>query len=464
MTDRLFLVCGAAMAATAGVALAASNWLALGIVSAVLVVPLLSHARGRGRGGSRPASTAVEKAALAALWLALASTWVLRVRTSADLGSNPLDGAGLYRLGALAAAGLLAGLVVRQHRGTPAGRWGPVRMYVVYVLAILPAVVVAVNPGLVLFRFAELSVFLAVWYATHLAFAGDQRTVFRHLGAYLLALCVVLALNAALVPEALVPARGGLLPWRLQSVYPGIAVNTVGFFGVLLFCFGLAGGRWRIGALGVGVALLVLTQYRTGYVALVVVGLVWLLATRHPLSRLGLIAAAPALGLVVRSERFGDVWARGESAELVGTLNSRTLWWEAALDAWARSPFVGTGLSSGTRFEVFGDLSVTSSVHSTWVEALVGTGLLGVLPLATAAAASLLVALRVARSGGPVLPLLVLVALLVRSITASTIELGGVLVPFFLAAASWAAHERRSAGDQQDTRSQTASPNSAVPA
>jgi O-antigen ligase len=68
----------------------------------------------------------------------------------------------------------------------------------------------------------------------------------------------------------------------------------------------------------------------------------------------------------------------------------------------------------------------TSSLHGTWVEALVGTGIVGVALLAGSVLVTGTRAFREAiRRGGRVVPLLLITILLVRSITGPTFEVAG---------------------------------------
>ena len=92
------------------------------------------------------------------------------------------------------------------------------------------------------------------------------------------------------------------------------------------------------------------------------------------------------------------------------------------------SPLFGRGLLTASRYEVLAKLGsiYTSSIHGTWVEALVGTGLVGVAFLAS----SFLVTgsrafFATKRPGGRVVPLLLVVILLVRSVTGPTFEVAG---------------------------------------
>ncbi len=104
-----------------------------------------------------------------------------------------------------------------------------------------------------------------------------------------------------------------------------------------------------------------------------------------------------------------------------------------------RSPVIGVGLTSGTRFEVFPSLLLgeTSTIHSTWVEAYLGTGLLG-LSLIVALLVQFVVSSWRVRAV-TLAPLLFACTIAVRSLTGTTIELAGSTAVLFalLATAAW---------------------------
>jgi O-antigen ligase len=91
---------------------------------------------------------------------------------------------------------------------------------------------------------------------------------------------------------------------------------------------------------------------------------------------------------------------------------------------WEESPLIGKGLLTGTRFEVLAPLgdTYTAGIHSTWVEALVGTGLIGLALLALSFLVTCMRAFVKARRSGDLVPVLLLAVLGVRTITGNTFE------------------------------------------
>ena len=173
---------------------------------------------------------------------------------------------------------------------------------------------------------------------------------------------------------------------------------------------------------------MIFAQYRTGYVAVVagllvylLVGRRWVLATTVlMMAVLGVLATGPSsLGKDV--EPFA---LRGQTTEQASELSGRKTYWTAAIPVWEESPLIGRGLLTATRFEVLAPLgdTYTAGIHSTWVEALVGTGLIGLALLALSVLVTCKRAFVAARRSGDLVPVLLLAVLAVRTITGNTFE------------------------------------------
>lgn len=400
-----------------------------GILAGMVVLAISVDKDGHGAGATHLANLAV--------LFSLAGTLVWRTRSADALASNPLDAAGLYRIACDGAAALLALMALRDTDRARTRRW-PTSMvlYAGYVVVVTVGVVTAVKPTLVLFRAVELSVFVLVWMAGRARW-GTPAQGLRLIVGFSWFLTATLALGVLLHPAtALVPARGGLLPWRLEGAFPSLSADTVGTVGNILVIAGMMRLARPAPAITVGVALVALSQYRTGYVILAAAILLSFYGRRTIASRVAFLVACLLMAFLVQSGQFQQAWTRGEEPELVGSLNSRTTFWSAGLDVAERSRFVGTGLSSGTRFEVLDarlGRAYTSTIHGTWIEAYVGAGLLGTGLLAAAFACAVVSAARSVQAVGRA-PLLFLGAILVRSVTGTTIELAGLMLALFFAA------------------------------
>jgi O-antigen ligase len=375
--------------------------------------------------------------------LLVLGTLVLRGRSSEELAANPLDPAGLFRVACVGSAGLLGLAALLSSTASASRRLTslPFRLYLGYVLVVFAGVPLSVNQPLTAYRGVELVaallVFLAAWRRV-----GDEATGRIESTLYWCTVGLVSSiwLGVALVPsKAILPLADEAIPiqYNLVGVFPSLASNAVGTLGIILTVWSLA--RMRASAAGrlrpriayplaaLGFVTLVFAQYRTGYVAATISILLLLLLRRKwgLAGALTMIVAAALVwkpSLVLTAEPYV---LRGQTATQAQELSGRVSWWEAALSVWRESPLIGKGLLTATRFEIFARLgsSTTAGLHSTWMEALVGTGLVGLALLALSFLVSLRRALLEAlRPHGWVVPAVLLAVIGVRTLTGNTFE------------------------------------------
>jgi hypothetical protein len=434
-----------ALALGVALGLLPSRWdVVVGLVTVVLIVAVTtSLLRGPApKRPPRPPLTARQGLALGSMYLVLANTLTFRIRPTDDLSSNPLDLAGSFRLSCLAGAVGLACASMVLDRVTTRLVPRPAWCIVGYTLVIPLGALGAVSPALVLFKWSEIVVFLLVWFALVNAFRGDPTVPLRHLGFWIGGLVAVVVAGVLLQPDLALKPADSLLPVQVQGALLPFSANDVGALGLLLLAYGLGRSRVNAGLVAGGAALLIGAQFRTGYIAALGMVVLFLLLRRQAAARVVLIALAVLLPLAVTTSTFEEAWVRGDSSGSITTLTGRTIWWGAGIEATERSRLVGLGLTSGVRYEVFADEAdreLTSAIHSTWVEAYVGTGLLGAALLLAAMVSAWLAAWRRARWDGYLFPALVMTMLVIRSITASTIDLGGITLMLFLLCVSAAA-------------------------
>ena len=393
--------------------------------------------------GTRPARRFSRPRLLAASALVcyMISTLSFRARSGSAIAANPVDSAGFIRVALLAGAFVLAlaAIVACWEAGLRATRLAlPARLYLLYIALALAAVPVAVQPGYSLFAVADLTVLVVTFLAAARAFRGDEVSIFRVILGFQAFLVGTVAVGIIVAPARTLVAQSGTSFPRLAGAFPSLTFNTLGTFGVLFFAAGLAGQKPRRTLIISGLVLVVLTQYRTGIIASLVVFAIYLLAQRKVSRRAFAFLLVLGVFFVTQTAEFQHLWLRGSSAQVVGSLSGRETYWSAALKAVQESPVVGLGIKSGTRFEVLVSPAdaYTSSLHNTWIEALVGVGVLGLAALL--AAFLLAVARAVKRMHTPegLLALLLLASIGVRSLTGTTIELAGLTPLVFLAAVS----------------------------
>jgi O-antigen ligase len=395
------------------------------------------------------------------LLLVFLDVYYPRARTATDLASNPLDSGGMAKVAAVGLAMLIGGLAFATSTAAPRPTTAPFRLFVLYVVGVFFGVWASVDPLLTAFRGLEVAsavVVVAGAYRRYgqAAVARMERLLYGATAALVLSVWigVVVAKSKALVPTPASP-----LPWQIQGVYPMIASNGVGTLGVILALWSLARlvstsprERMRrpagIALTALGVATLFAAQYRTGYAALGA-GVALLLALRGRktlAAAIGLFAAvAMYWGLATLGTSTEPLLLRGDTPERASQLSGRLSMWHAAIPFWRESPIFGRGLLTSTRLEVLPSIGLqnTATIHGTWIETLVGTGLVGTTLLA---AALLLLLYRGAvdalRRNGRVVPAVLAVSLIVRSFTGSSVESLGIGVLLLVVLALSLAPER----------------------
>ena len=288
---------------------------------------------------------------------------------------------------ALAIAGpiLLSRLRQPRHIGYKA-----VSAIVIYLGVALVSTLYSAAPLVTVAKIFEMGAGLAAVLAV--AFGPDAR---RRLGdTVTLVLVSQLALLAAgvvgffLMPELFAPfeTRPGFVSLRTLAP-PFMHSNAVSSASALVGIFALAKflraetarAFWATG-FAISALALVLSSGRQGVaMALFGMGLVLWVERRKLLALL--IGPAAVLLFVAYQQQIIVALSRDRPSNWV-SLSGRLPWWEAALTAWERHPWTGWGYSTGGRFVALQsiDSGVVSSVHSGFLEVLVGVGILGAIP------------------------------------------------------------------------------------
>ena len=374
--------------------------------------------------------------------LILATTYSFRHRTADQLADNPLDGQGIVRLTCNALALALALNVLlfsKAQKGLPTTR--PVRLYLLYAAVAVCGIATSVLPLMTAYRVMELIAIIAVVAA---AYKDRGRQGLQRVQAFIYWNFVLLAASVwigfFLFPSSALDYVGGPIPYRIHGVYPWVSSNALGNIGITLFFWSLAkilspekesGPRPSVlkGVMAFGIVSLIAAQYRTGYIAFVIVGLLFLILKRKFLIASAVVGVAVGVLLFLPGVTGSatSVLLRGADFERAGRMSGRVTWWKLAIPVWQEKPLIGGGLQTASRFEVFAANNKDhSNIHSTWVEALVATGAIGV----TLLAASVLTTWRRATAaalvrGGTLAPILLVGVMSVRSLTGGGFEHGG---------------------------------------
>jgi len=145
-----------------------------------------------------------------------------------------------------------------------------------------------------------------------------------------------------------------------------------------------AARAFYVAAFLVGMACLIFSKTRNALAGFVVAVCLILFLSRR--IRTGAILTAVAVLLLAMSSVQGDLYdylSRGQTENTLENLNGRMSWWTFAWEQFSHHPVTGLGAYAGGKFAVLSKIGWedASSLHSDYIETIVGTGLGGLTPL-----------------------------------------------------------------------------------
>jgi O-antigen ligase len=451
MTSRISLLAISALCLAAGMAVPlAPNPVEFIVVVVALGAGLVAVSRSR-----RPDVLTVEAPFLLLLFAVV--EW--RTRSLTVSTEQPVDTFVLFRVGLEGLAALLAGfsLLESPRRPSPVPS-APLLLLAGFVAAGCISSALAVSSALALFQIAQVALVIFVLIAALRAAEDAPERLIRLVFWFLVVLLATVWLGVLVEPgRALAPVTdfvGGVhspIKVRLEGVFPEANSDTVGAYGALLGLWSAllalqAKDRRKLvyGAISFfSIAALILSQYRTGYLMVAIgamVALGFLLRERGAAILLTFCAAA-AISIVLVFTSVADVAPvaqglayRGQNSKVASTGTGRTRWWSGSIRVWKESPLVGHGLVSASRYEVIGPSGgEVNQAHSTWFEALAGTGAIGTACLA----AAFLWTGRALFRRGHLIPIVLWVELAVASVLSSMLAIMGFGLLMFALLIAW---------------------------
>jgi O-antigen ligase len=327
------------------------------------------------------------------LWAFLfASALILRIRSSTEIETQSLDAAALYRVSVMTIVGLalLTMLVLHRSFWPKSVMRGVLGAYCGYGLFSLLSAVWSIFPAWSAYKATEILldtlVLAAILAATH------NEIEFKTFVDLTYCLYAGLLLSAwggvVFFPHlALQPSRG-LISVQLFGVFPQLHTNSVGEYGAILAVVSVTRMRFArlarkrralyLFTLGLGLASLILSQTRSAEIAFVC-GLLLVLFFLFPRRTLiyGTISLFIIGGTGLSAVLF-KFFARGQSMKMLESATGRVQWWQATWQTFLMHPWVGSGAFAAGRFGVLAKIDPnTSNVHNSFLEVLVGTGLIG---------------------------------------------------------------------------------------
>jgi exopolysaccharide production protein ExoQ len=186
----------------------------------------------------------------------------------------------------------------------------------------------------------------------------------------------------------------GLIGVQLQGLYPDVACNDIGQHGAVLGAVALArllpctrkrkNLVWYLALFGFGCVTMLFAQCRSAIMGFALAVFCIFLFSRRVLQG-AIIVITGAITFVVSG--MGTVLVeymkRGQSTPQLTSLTQRLSWWAVAWEKFTDKPLTGLGAWAAGRFGVLARLGykMTASMHSDWVEIIVGTGFWGIIPV-----------------------------------------------------------------------------------
>ncbi|MFZ0759279.1 MAG: O-antigen ligase family protein [Candidatus Sulfotelmatobacter sp.] len=184
---------------------------------------------------------------------------------------------------------------------------------------------------------------------------------------------------------------------RLTGIFPIESANVVGevgaFVAIIAICrlLPLEGRRsdrnWYTLVLCLAGSALIMSQTRNDLAAFLFgFGLILLISKRFRLGAALAAAVVPVVALAGLNSRVYEYLTRGQDRSEITSLTGRMDWWAFAWEQFQRHPFTGLGAYAAGRFAVLGKLGLDdlASLHSDYIETIVGTSVWGLIPLLAA--------------------------------------------------------------------------------
>jgi O-antigen ligase len=298
----------------------------------------------------------------------------------------------LYRIGIM---GVVVTLIFKWGGLAPVARSmrrGLLSLLTVYAALALVSTAWSVFPAWTAYKSWEYLVDIAMIAAILNSLRGldELKTLYDLSWTYCAALTVCVWLGVLLAPADAILRDVGVLGFQIVGVAPALSANSVGDLGATLATVATARLLRRncatrtlyLAVMAAALATLFCAQTRSSLVAFVAAALFMLLIARRIRAlALAFLAAAFVFALSNAAKVTEAYIVRDQSPEMFLSLSGRVTWWEFAWQKYLERPYTGYGAYAGGRFAAMAEFGsgMTSSLHNTYMEVLLGSGPAGVL-------------------------------------------------------------------------------------
>jgi O-antigen ligase len=326
------------------------------------------------------------------LWiLVFLSGLVFRIRDTHTVQQDPLDLWALYRLGVMTFVGyvLIVRLAMRKTDWLSSMFRGSVGLLAVYALVAMVSSLWSVYPMWTLYKSLEFLIDIALIAAIIFSAKSvrDLKVLFDLTWVLLGLLAASAWIGILIWPDLALRRDIGVLGSQLGGVFPKMETNQVGQLGAILgivamnrFIF-MKDKKLYFVIFLAAMATLIFAQSRSPILGFLVAVPLMLFASR----RIGPIAFTIMLMFLMLNftgitDTFWEYFQRGQDREGFSSLSGRTYGWALGWELFKENPLVGYGAYAGGRFAVLsqmGGVGNWSSILNTWLEILLGVGLIG---------------------------------------------------------------------------------------
>jgi O-antigen ligase len=303
---------------------------------------------------------------------------------------NPLDLWALFRVGLIAVIGffLLYRLVLHQTDWIKSFSYGLPGLLTAYSVASLLSVIWSVYPFWTLYKSTEYLVDIALMGAivTSVHNARELKSLFDWTWVLQFLLIGSAWMGFIIWPDLSLNGVG-VLGFSLRGVFPAFETNGIGEMSAILGSVAFT-------------RLLLLKDQKLFYLIFLVICLITLLCSQSRSPLMGFLLALPVILLSSRRVGFlsfltisilvilsmtsfldisGEFFLRGQREADFESLSGRTNLWALGWEMFKERPFLGYGAYAGARFTGIADTmgEGNSSILNTWLEIVLGVGLLG---------------------------------------------------------------------------------------
>ena len=329
------------------------------------------------------------------LWfLVLLSGLVFRIRNTYEVQESPVDFWALFRMALMGIVifVLLVRFALKKTNWLPSLFQGSIGFLTAYAVIAIISTVWSIYPLWTLYKSVEyfIDVILIAAILTSARSINDYKVLFDWTW-FLIGLLAASAWIGILIwPDLAVRQDIGVLGRQLAGAMPAMETNKVGELGAILgivalnrFLF-MKDRRFYFVIFMFALATMIFAQSRSPITGFLVALPMMLFAARRigPIA-LTLMLTFFLLSLTGATDIFWEYFLRGQSREEFSSLSGRTYGWVLGWELFKINPLMGFGAYAGGRFAVLTELNMNmsadgwSSILNTWLEILIGVGLMG---------------------------------------------------------------------------------------